>query len=183
MIITLTGRPCSGKGTVAQVFCKNHKFEYLCTGDINREYAKKMGYDDFLAFQTSKQIENVDNIIDSRIKSIGESRLEDNLLIDSRLAWHFIPNSFKVFINVSWESAGERLFKANRPHEKARSKHEATRMLKNRWKSENDRYMKLYNVNNIDLDQFDLVISSSNKTPEQIAEIIYKNYIKFAKKS
>ena len=32
MIITITGKPCSGKGTVSKEFCKKYNFEYIGTG-------------------------------------------------------------------------------------------------------------------------------------------------------
>ena len=44
MIITITGKPCSGKGTAAKAFCKEYGFEYVCTGDMFRSIAKEMGY-------------------------------------------------------------------------------------------------------------------------------------------
>ena len=51
MIITITGKPCSGKGTVSKEFCKKYNFKYLCTGDMFRELAKQYGYSTVLEFQ------------------------------------------------------------------------------------------------------------------------------------
>ena len=42
----------------------------------------------------------VDKIVDDSIFKLGQTKLNENIVIDSRLAWHFIPNSFKVFIDV-----------------------------------------------------------------------------------
>ena len=33
MIITITGKPCSGKGTVSKLFCEKYDFKYICTGE------------------------------------------------------------------------------------------------------------------------------------------------------
>lgn len=40
----------------------------------------------------------VDAILDERQKKLGQEK--DNFIIDARLAWHFIPQSFKVYLTV-----------------------------------------------------------------------------------
>ena len=118
MIITITGKPCSGKGTVAKEFCKKYGFEYICTGDMFREYAKEFGYDDILTFQEEDpRVRQIDEKVDSRIKEIGTTQANDNIVIDSRLAWHFVPKSFKVFIDVDDINGGKRLMGAKRETE------------------------------------------------------------------
>ena len=180
MIITITGKPCSGKGTVSKLFCKKYNFEYMCTGDMFREFAKQFGYSSVLEFQQNyKNIEEIDNLVDNRTAEIGRTRTNENIVIDSRLAWNFAPNSFKVFIDVSWEEAGKRLMSANRANETANSIKQASKDLETRWKVENERYKKIYNTNNLDLTNYDYVISSTDLTPEQVVEKIYKEYKKF----
>ena len=180
MIITITGKPCSGKGTVGKLFCEKFNFEYLCTGDMFRNLAKEYGYETVLDFQQNyPDIEKIDNIIDDKTTQIGITRKNDNILIDSRLAWNFVPNSYKVFIDVDWDVAGKRLVNAGRQNEQASTAEEATKTLQERWKAENERYTKIYNINNLNSNNYDLVISSSNLTPEEIADKIYENYKKF----
>ena len=62
MIITITGKPCSGKGTVSKIFCQKYNFEYICTGDMFRELAKSYGYEDVLEFQKDEVCKNADKI-------------------------------------------------------------------------------------------------------------------------
>lgn len=40
----------------------------------------------------------IDRILDERQQTLGEN--EDNFIIDGRLAFHFIPHSCKVFLDV-----------------------------------------------------------------------------------
>ena len=182
MIITLTGKPCSGKGTVGKLFCEKYNFEFLSTGQIFRELTAKHKYKSILEFQQKNEnITDVDKQVDNKTIEIGKTRLNDNILFDSRLAWHFIPKSFKVFLDVDWFVAGDRLVKAERENENVENIEEAIDILKARWNEENSRYKKLYNVDNTNPSQYDLVITSTDKTPEQIVEIIYKNYEKFIK--
>ena len=184
MIITITGKPCSGKGTVAKEFCKKYNFEYVCTGDMFREYAKQFGYDNILTFQEEDpRVKQIDKLVDNKIYELGKTKINSNIVIDSRLAWHFIPNSFKVFIDVNSKTAGNRLMQANRETEQAANIKDAIKSLKSRWKIENDRYSELYGVNNLDPKKYDYVIDSSNLAPEQIVEKIHNKLEKLIKKS
>lgn len=178
MIITVTGKPCSGKGTACKILCEKYGFEYICTGDMFRALAKQHGFDNILEFQQNADIVKIDHMVDDSIKEIGEKRHNENIVIDSRLAWYFVPKSLKVFIDVDWHIAGERLLSANRESEQVSTVSEAITKLKNRWEVENARYEKIYQTNNLDLSNYDLIVSSDNKTPEEIAEEIYKNYQK-----
>ena len=182
MIITITGKPCSGKGTVSKIFCNKYNFEYLCTGDIFRELAKTYGYTDVLEFQKDEVCKNADKIVDDKTAELGKTSINKDIVVDSRLAWHFIPNSYKVFIDVDWQTAGKRLLDANRKNEQAKDIISATEKLKDRWQEENARYFELYNTNNLNTNNYNLVIDSATKTPEEIADIIYKNYLNFMQK-
>ncbi len=182
MIITITGKPCSGKGTVSKLFCKKYNFEYLCTGDIFRELAKSYGYDDVLEFQKDEVCKNADEIVDNKTTELGKTSIDKNIVVDSRLAWHFIPASYKVFIDIDWQTAGERLLGANRHNEQAKDLNSAIIKLQDRWQKENTRYFELYKTNNLNPSNYNLVVSSQNKTPEEIADIIYENYKNYMQK-
>ena len=184
MIITITGKPCSGKGTAGKMFCQKYNFEYISTGNMNRALAKEFGFKNVIDLQKSDKIDEVDRLIDSKLVEMGKTRLNENLLFDSRLAWHFVPKSFKVYIDIDWNIAGERLLLTNRELENNfANAEEATKSLQERFKTENERYMKKYGVDNLNLDNYDFVISSNNKTPEEIVDEIYKNYQIFIKNS
>lgn len=180
MIITITGKPCSGKGTVAKEFCKKYNFEYLCTGDMFREFVKEFGYSDILSFQEQNdKIKEIDKLVDDKTYTIGKTRINDNIVIDSRLAWHFIPNSFKVFIDIDYTTAGLRLISANRETEKATNLEEAILSLQKRWQVENDRYEELYKTNNLNPSNYNFIINSKGLTPEEIVIKIYEAYKNF----
>lgn len=181
MIITITGKPCSGKGTVSKLFCQKFNFKYICTGDMFREYSKEYGYNNILDFQKDERVKEIDKLIDTKIYNLGQTNISDNIVIDSRLAWYFIPNSFKVFIDISDEVAGKRLIEANRETEKSNDLTHAIKSLQDRWKTENDRYTELYSTNNLNLNNYDMVINSNNLTPEEIVDKIYENYKNFLK--
>ena len=147
-----------------------------------RNYAKQFGYDNILTFQEEdSRVKEIDKLVDDTIYKIGQERSNENIVIDSRLAWHFIPNSFKVFIDIDDKTAGERLLDANRDTEQAESLNEAIKKLQTRWAVENSRYQELYGVNNLNLNNYNFVINSANLTPIKIVEEIYSAYINFTK--
>ncbi len=181
MIISLTGKPCSGKGSVGKAFAKNYNFAYISTGDMFREISKQLNLNNILDFNNDERIKKIDAEIDNQVKELGKNRINDNIIIDSRLAWHFIPYSYKVFLDVNENTAAKRLFEAKRENEPANSIAHAKHLLCDRWNSENKRYQELYQIDNTNYKNYNLVIDSSNKTVEQIVEEIYKSYQKFLK--
>ncbi len=182
MIITITGKPCSGKGTVSKIFCDKYKFEYISAGQLMRDIAVEKNFEDILSFTQSDNIKDTDIAVEKWTAKIGETRLDEDIIIDARLAWFTIPKSFKVFIDVSMDTAAIRLFNSKRENEQVDSIEEAKASLIARWDRENTRYKKTYGVDNTDPTRYDLVISSENTSPQDIAEKIYLEYCKYIKK-
>lgn len=183
MIISITGKPCSGKGTVAKLFCSKYKFDYIGMGALFRELAIKHGFSSVTDFQNSADTKEVDKTIDDEIVKIDKTRKNENLVLDSRTAWHFAPSSFKVYIDVSLDEASKRLLNANREEEQAKTEEEAKQKLISRYKAENDRYKELYNIDCTNLNNFDCILDSTNKTPEELCKELYTAYEKFLSKS
>ena len=48
-----------------------------------------------------------------------------------------------------------------------------------RFNLENERYWKLYHVRKEDMSNYDLVVDTTNITPQEVAEIIKKEYLKW----
>jgi CMP/dCMP kinase len=127
----------------------------------------------------SKSIENdggaTDRMIDERQRRLGET--EDDFIIDGRLAFHFIPHSFKVFLSVNARVGVERIFhdRGNLSRvgiDEHETLEEAIRDTETRRLSESKRYLEYYGVDHLDTSHFDLVVDTSHHTPEEVFEII-----------
>ncbi len=117
----------------------------------------------------------IDTILDDR--QIKLWKTEDNFIIDGRLAFHFIPNAIKIFLTVSPEEAARRIFAdQTRQGVEAHENIENTIVnIQTRRKSEDDRYLKYYRLHIYDMSLYDIVIDTTNRTPEEIFdEIIWK---------
>ena len=151
MIITISGKPCTGKSTMAEVFVKKFGFERVYAGGIFKAIAKERNID-ILELVSSGDVEKVDFEVDEKLKKIYEERLEDNILIESRTAWSFMPKAFNVFIDVSDDVMAERLFNSDRGEiERGRSIFEAKDKLMNRYNTDVERYKRLYGFDIIKL--------------------------------
>ena len=184
MIITISGRPCSGKSTIAKLIAQKHNFERIGVGDLFKEEAKRRGLSSEEFNALCMKDPSYDYYIDKQSETLGQKYDGQKFIFDSRLAWHFVPNSFKVFVTLDDDTMVERLLNSDREgKEKYQTAKEAKKSLKNRQALETERYKKLYNVDLYDMDNFDFVVDSSNKTPEEIVEIIMAEYESFKNKN
>jgi cytidylate kinase len=113
---------------------------------------------------------SIDDEIDSYVAEIGKT--QDHLILDSRLAWHFIPAAFKVFLAVDPVVGAERVFNASRNDENNPSLEVTLENNLKRQAIEDERFHKLYNVNFRKYGNYDLIIDTSYTSPEAIAEKI-----------
>ena len=118
MIITITGKPCSGKGVVTQYLIERYGFEKFSGGEIFRRIATERGID--ILELNRLHDTSIDRLVDEEIVKIGERDLHKNIIFDSRTAWHFIPKSFKVFLDISSDEQARRLITSGRTTEKVR---------------------------------------------------------------
>jgi len=175
-IITLTGDLGSGKSTVSKLLINQLGYDYIYTGKIQREIADKHNMTTLELNKYAETHPEIDEEIDSTFKSLNNS---SNLIVDSRLAWFFIPNSFKVYMKTDLEVSANRILNdSQRKSEKNTSVEETAKNIMERKASENKRYMELYGADCADLSNFDLVIDTSFISPEEVAEVIIAEYRK-----
>ena len=173
-IITLTGDLGSGKSTVSKILKERLNYEYVYTGKIQREIANRYQMSTLELNQYAETHPEIDEEIDATFKALSGAT---DLIVDSRLAWFFIPESYKVFLLTEIAVAADRISNdRQRKNEKYMSKEEAIRDIVARKESENKRYMELYSANCSDLSNFDLIIDTSFITPEEVADMIIAGY-------
>ena len=173
-IISITGDLGSGKSTVSNILRERLHYNYIYTGKIQREIANRYKMTTVELNKYSETHPEIDAEIDSVFRSLNDST---DLIVDSRLAWFFIPKSFKVFLKTNLTVSASRISNdIQRENESYSSKEEAVNSIVARKESENKRYMELYGANCSDLSNFDLVIDTSFITPDRVADIILEEY-------
>lgn len=183
MNITITGNLGSGKSTVCKELAKVG-YQIISTGTIFREIAKERGLSvKELNEEVDKEIaagrHDIDDMIDNRSKRLGEEL--DNAVFDSRMAWNFVGTSFKVFLTVDINEAAKRVFNDNRDTETYSSVEECKKALLERQLLEQGRFEKLYNIDYYNMNNYNLVLETTNAAPEVIANIILEQYESYKK--
>lgn len=178
MNITITGNLGSGKSSIAKII-KERGYEIISTGNIFRELAMEKGlsveeFNQQVNEATKRGDRSVDKMIDDTTTRIGKER--DMILFDSRLAWNFVPDSFKVFVITDIDEASRRVFndsvRAN--SESYDSQETCKKALINRQELESVRFKDIYNIDYYNMTNYNLVIESTNAAPAELAEEILR---------
>lgn len=174
MNITITGNLGSGKSSVCKELQKSG-FAIISAGDIFREIASEKGMTVIELNEAARNDRSIDDLLDHRSMELGKKL--DHTVFDSRLAWNFVPDSFKVFLLLDTQEAANRVFAGNsRGAEEYKDLEETKRGLQARADLEQARFFELYGINYYDAGNYDLIIESSYATPEQIAQEIQRNF-------
>jgi CMP/dCMP kinase len=178
-IISLAGDLASGKGTVSEILIKELGYGIYRNGEYARKLAKDMGLDitSFNAYLAEHP--EIDLQIE---KSASEYAKDHNeFIIDARLGWYAVPESFKVYLRVDIDVAAQRAFNDSKRKstENFTTVEEQKTDMQKRYKLENERYFKLYNVHKDDMSNYDLVIDTTNMKPEEVAQLIINKYNKW----
>jgi cytidylate kinase len=169
--ITLTGDLGSGKSAVSKILCEKTGFEYVSTGRIQRQLAQEMGIDTLEMNRRADTDPSIDERIDSIFVALGKD--PGGYIVDSRMAWFFLPKSFKVYLQTDVAIAALRIIHdPSRDSEQYTSQEEAAQKILERKASENARFFLKYGADCTNLDNFDLVIDTSNRTREEVAALI-----------
>jgi CMP/dCMP kinase len=179
MHISITGDLGSGKSTVAKEICRILNYKYLSTGQIQRQLGLERGMNTLEFNKFTDNNKEIDDYIDQRLKDINNQT--DTYVLDSRLAWHFVKKSFKVYLMAVDEVAASRVLidekRIGEPrsvdiHAKIREQHE-------RRKIENDRFEKTYNVKPSIFKDFDAIIDTSSASISEVTNLVLTLYDKF----
>ena len=172
--ISLAGDLGSGKSTVSKILIERLGAEYYSTGAIVRSIAQKHGMSVVELNVYMETHPEIDHEIDDGLRALGD--VDKLLIIDSRMAWHFTPGTFKIYLSTDIETSALRIMNANREGEHARTLEQTVLDTAARRESEKKRYMQQYGVDIKDLTNYSLIVDTTSATPEQVAERIIESF-------
>ena len=172
MIITISGTPGSGKSTVAKAIAKELNLKHFSAGDFMREIAESKGVSLLELGKMAEKDPSIDKEVDERNKHLA---LKDNFVIDSRLAFHFIPKAIKIFLKVDPKVAAQRTWKdivAQKRHteKQLKSEQEVYDAIIKRLQSEVKRYQQYYGIDYLNEKNYDFILDNTNLNQEQTIE-------------
>lgn len=177
-IITIAGLPGSGKSSAAAAVALELGYEHFSSGDLFRKRAADRGISiEEMNLAAEKQKE-IDEAVDALLRELGEER--QNLVIDSRIAFHWIPGSFKVFLKLDPKVAADRIFaqvhKEGRVSQAAASAAQVLESTLLRTESEKKRFRDLYGIDFTNTTNYDLVVDTAKNDLKQVADTIVRAY-------
>lgn len=166
----------SGKWTVSKLLAKELGYQIVSIGDMKRKLAAEM-WINIIEFNKMWDDPKKSAEFDLKYEEYQKSlKLSDDIILDSRLGFYAQPHAFKILLDVDEEVAWERIFKAERDTDKHATKKHAINEVKERNSGDEARYQKLYNVDLWNHNNYNLVIDTSERTPEEVLQIILDEF-------
>jgi cytidylate kinase len=181
-IITICGGLGSGKSSTAKKVAEILGFKHFSSGDFFRQVGLELGLSVTETNIRAETDPKIDEMTDQKLRGM---RNANKVVIDSRTAFHWIPESFKVYLDLPVDIAKERILhslkenKLREQSEQAKTSEEVLEKMTERFESEQKRYWDLYKINNKDMSQFDLVIDTNKNNLEQVVDTIVTEYKKW----
>lgn len=177
MLISITGKLGSGKSTVCNILKDKYGFQIFSTGAIQREYARKLGITTLELNKRMDENPNLDRDIDSAVTKMSIEHKGEDLIFDSRMAWHFAVETFKIFLTIDPMEAARRVMKNQRgTEERYIDVDDACAKLIERSTVERERFIEIYGVDYYDYNNFNIVVDTTSRSPEEIVDIIMTYY-------
>lgn len=171
MIITISGKPGSGKTTVGTKLAQHLGYEVYDMGMLRREMARRRG----MTIQEYNKLGETDPSTDREADDYQAElgRTKDNFIIQGRTSFHFIPHSVKIFLDCDQDVAATRIWNdlqkdpTKRNEGGPTTREELKESLEKRTASDNIRYQKYYNLDFQDPNHYDLWIDTTHLSPEE----------------
>ncbi|MBP6881559.1 MAG: cytidylate kinase family protein [Candidatus Pacebacteria bacterium] len=179
-IITISGKPGSGKSSTADKVAELLGYTRHSSGDMVRQVlAKKhMTLEEYNAKAASDH--DLDEEVDEHLRALRDKK---DIVVDSRLGFYWIPESFKVYLDLDLDIATARIFKDSVSNSmrgsvefKSNTLTDVATQVRERMLTEQSRFRQLYGVDPYDKSHFDLVIDTSRQNPQSVAVAVFDSY-------
>jgi len=166
--ITIFGMAGTGKTSAGKELAKRLGFQFFSGGDFARETARKLEVDINELDALSETDRKYDQEIDDAVEEFGKNN--DNFVVECRLAWYFIPDSFKVCFVCDFDERTKRI--AIREGKDLATVREETRQRED---SIHERFSKYYDIPDIeDRGHFDYTVDTGCDSLLEVVESITK---------
>lgn len=162
MIITISGKPGSGKSIIGKELARKLNYKYVSIGEIFKKLAKQKKMDLLEFSKYRKENFEIDQKIDEEQKQINR-----DCVLDSRLGFYFSNPDLKIYLKAPVEVRIKRIAKRDNL-----SFEEAKKQIKKREETDRKIYKKLYSIDIQKLENYDLIIDTDKFNIEQIVKMV-----------
>lgn len=170
-IVCINGDLGSGKSSAIGKLQDRLHWKVFSTGAAQRQLARDMGITTLELNRISETDRSIDDKIDGVFADLAKS--QESLIVDSRMAWHFIPSARKIRLVCHPSTSGRRVFyDADRSAETYATVEAATADIQIRRASEKMRFKTLYDVDVEALGNYDAIIQTDPHPLERVVDKI-----------
>lgn len=184
-IITISGKPGSGKSSTADKVADLLGYTRHSSGDMVRTILQRQGMTLSEYNRQAMDDHSLDTKIDEYLRKFRDKK---DIVIDSRLGFYWLPESFKVYLDLNIQVATVRIYKDAvnnnmrlKSGERVSSLDLVAKQVLTRMETEQKRFKNLYSVDPYNLSHFDLVIDTSRHSPETVALTVFDVYRRWLK--
>ncbi len=179
-IITISGKPGSGKSSTADKVAELLGYTRHSSGDMVRQVLAKK-HMTLAEYNTKAASEHdLDDEVDEQLRALRDRK---DIVVDSRLGFYWIPESFKVYLDLDLDIATARIFKDSISNSmrgsvefKSTSLNDVAQQVRERMLTEQSRFRQLYGVDPYEKSHFDFVIDTSRQNPQSVAIAVFDTY-------
>jgi predicted cytidylate kinase len=168
--ITIFGMAGTGKSTTAKILADKLGYVYMSGGNLYRQMAQdhNMSLNEFEILTNNNDQYDIE--LDTKTKEYGKNN--DKYVLESRLGWYSVPDSFKVALVCDFDTRTNRI--AERENKDIAVAQNETN---HREEIINEKYKKLYGLEHIsNPENFNLVIDTKENDIESVVNSILEAY-------
>jgi cytidylate kinase len=185
MIISISGLPGAGKSTVAKALAKKLNWPTYSIGDLRRQIARDKG----MTLTEYNKLGEIDSSTDLEVDEYQEElgKTKDNFIIEGRTSWHFIPQSFKIFLTVDPKIGAERILfdlkESDKRNEGSNLKTVQDVINSNveRIACDTRRYKKYFQIDAYNQSNYDYILDTSNMNAKEMLTAVYNKVVEKSK--
>lgn len=167
--ITIFGQAGTGTTTVGEKLAEILEYPFLSSGNEFRKKAMKLGIEASVFESLCLKEPKYDLELDNYVAKFGKENA--HCVVESRLAYHFIPDSIKVKLICNYYTRVSRVAKRQAIPFSVASEQTNKREL-----ATAERYYKLYGIKKLAPDNKFLVIDTSRRSPGETVKIIISKF-------
>jgi len=178
-IISISGKAGAGKSSGGKELAKKLNMPFYSIGNITREFAERRGMNIYEFQAYARAHPGTDELLDGRFKATVDNT--PTSVIDYRLAFHFYPKAFHVYLEVAELEVLNRI-KSRGDISDGQSDSGTNELIRMRDRNQEmrNRLYELYQVDFTDLANYTTVIDTSSLSIEEVVcqiEIAYKAFL------
>ncbi|MCX8184610.1 MAG: AAA family ATPase [Sulfolobales archaeon] len=165
LVVAVSGKPGSGKTTLARSLARELGLRYVSMGQIFRNIALERGVSIEELSRVAERDSSIDYLIDS---TAVEEAKKGCVVVDGHIAAWILRDlaHIKILTYAPLPVRAERLAKRD-----GKTLEDALREIRTREESEARRYRKYYNIDVNSLEVFDAVINTSLLSEEEVVRV------------